>query len=275
MVVAGIIFFYRALTRAFPVVDLKAFKDTNFAVGSIFSFIMGIGLYGLTYLFPLYLGRIRGYDALMIGETMFVSGLAMFMTAPVAGALSAKFDPRAMMAIGFAGFALGTWKMSHLTADWDFYELLVPQILRGCSLMLCMVPINNLALGTLPPDRIRNASGLFNLTRNLGGAVGLAVINTELTSRSREHFARLAEQVDFGNREAIGWLKSVGANYKSYGLDGTQIALQKLSGMVMQQAWILSFIDIFTGLTVLFGSLVLLVAFMKKPKAAPPPGSGH
>lgn len=90
-------------------------------------------------------------------------------------------DPRLMMMIGFLGFAAGTWTVTGLTADWDFHELLIPQILRGCSLMLCMVPINNLALGTLPPALLKNASGLFNLTRNLGGAVGLAVINTILT----------------------------------------------------------------------------------------------
>ncbi|MDA4633094.1 EmrB/QacA family drug resistance transporter, partial [Escherichia coli] len=77
--------------------------------GSVFSFIMGVGLYGLTYLYPLYLGRIRGYDALMIGEALFVSGLAMFMTAPVAGFLSNRMDPRLMMMIGFIGFAAGTW----------------------------------------------------------------------------------------------------------------------------------------------------------------------
>ena len=101
------------LHGGFPIVDLRAFTNRNFAFGSLFSFVMGIGLYGLTYLYPLYLGRIRGYDSLMIGETMFVSGLAMFFTAPVAGMLSAKLDPRVMMAIGFAGFATGTWIMSH------------------------------------------------------------------------------------------------------------------------------------------------------------------
>ncbi|MFY8102081.1 MAG: DHA2 family efflux MFS transporter permease subunit, partial [Allorhizobium sp.] len=175
MVIGGAIFFWRVFKVELPVVDLRAFSNANFAFGSLFSFVMGVGLYGLTYLYPLYLGRIRGYDSLMIGETMFVSGAAMFFTAPVAGALSNKLDPRVMM-IGFSGFALGTYLMTGITADWDFYELLVPQILRGCSLMLCMVPINNLALGTLPPDRIKNASGLFNLTRNLGGAVGLAII---------------------------------------------------------------------------------------------------
>ena len=80
-----------------------------------------------------------------------------------------------------------------ITKDWDFWELLLPQILRGVSLMLCMVPINNIALGTLPPERLKNASGLFNLTRNLGGAVGLALINTVLNDRMDLHLQRLHE----------------------------------------------------------------------------------
>src|SRR5690606_38779534 len=148
-----------------------------------FSFVMGIGLYGLTYLYPVYLSQVRGYDALMIGETMFVTGIAMFLTAPISGRLSVILDPRVMMMGGFLGFALGTYIATGITSEWDFYELLVPQILRGCSLMICMVPINNLSLGTLPPDELKNASGLFNLMRNLGGAVGLALINTLLNNR--------------------------------------------------------------------------------------------
>jgi MFS transporter, DHA2 family, multidrug resistance protein len=275
MVTGAVVFFWRAFKVDFPVVDLKAFTNRNFAFGSLFSFVMGVGLYGLTYIYPLYLARIRGYDALMIGETMFVSGLAMFMTAPVAGMLSTKMDPRAMMAIGFFGFACGTYLMTGLTADWDFYELLVPQILRGCSLMLCMVPINNVALGTLPPQRIQNASGLYNLTRNLGGAVGLAVINTMLTQRSDEHYARLSEHVNYGNPAALSWLESVGANFDAYGIDGSSAALAKLSGIVTQQATVMSFIDVFMGLTGLFASLILLVMMISKPKAAPPPGAGH
>jgi MFS transporter, DHA2 family, multidrug resistance protein len=275
MVTGAVVFFWRAFKVDFPVVDLKAFTNRNFAFGSLFSFVMGVGLYGLTYIYPLYLARIRGYDALMIGETMFVSGLAMFMTAPIAGMLSTKMDPRAMMAIGFFGFACGTYLMTGLTADWDFYELLVPQILRGCSLMLCMVPINNVALGTLPPQRIQNASGLYNLTRNLGGAVGLAVINTMLTQRSDEHYARLSEHVNYGNPAALQWLEDVGTNFNAYGIDGSSAALAKLSGIVTQQATVMSFIDVFMGLTGLFASLILLVMMISKPKAAPPPGAGH
>jgi MFS transporter, DHA2 family, multidrug resistance protein len=275
MVIGAVVFFRRVFVAELPVVDLRAFSNTNFAFGSLFSFVMGVGLYGLTYLYPLYLGRIRGYDSMMIGETMFVSGAAMFLTAPIAGILSNKLDARVMMMMGFAGFALGTYLMTGLTSDWDFKELLIPQILRGCSLMICMVPINNLALGTLPPDRMKNASGLFNLTRNLGGAVGLAIINTMLTQRSDEHYARLSEQLSWSNKAALDWLSSVGANYDTYGLDGTAVAIKKLSGVVTQQATLLSFMDVFMGLTILFGSLVFMVLLLKKPKAAPPPGSGH
>jgi DHA2 family multidrug resistance protein len=164
--------------------------------------------------------------------------------------------------------------MSHMTADWDFYELLVPQILRGCGLMLCMVPINNVALGTLSPVRVRGASGLFNLTRNLGGAVGLAAINTILTQRQEEHYARLQEHVQWGNPEAIDQLNSMIAKYNSHGLDGATIAIQKLSSMVQQQATILSFIDVFLILTFLFGALVVAAFLIKKPQAAPGGGGG-
>ena len=150
-VIAGVLFFVRAFTAKQPIVDLRAFSDRNFAGGCIASFVMGIGLYGLTYLYPVYLARVRGYSALQIGETMFVSGLCMFFTAPIVGRLSAKLDPRVMMAVGFLGFAAGTWIVTGITKDWDFWELLWPQVLRGCSLMLCMIPINNVALGTLPP----------------------------------------------------------------------------------------------------------------------------
>ncbi|MEZ2128430.1 MULTISPECIES: DHA2 family efflux MFS transporter permease subunit [unclassified Sinorhizobium] len=276
-VIGGVVFFYRAFSVEFPVVDLRAFSNKNFAFGSMFSFVMGIGLYGLTYIYPVYLGRIRGYDSLMIGETMFVSGLAMFFTAPVAGFLSGKLDPRVIMTIGFTSFASGTWIMTHLTTDWDFWELLIPQILRGVGLMLCMVPINNIALGTLPPARIRNASGLFNLTRNLGGAVGLAIINTVLTSRQDVHYMHLREHVHWGNPAAVERINNMTANYNSYGMDGSMAAVKQLVNMAERQAIILSFSDIFLMLTVLFLAMILGVLMISKPK--PPPasagGGGH
>src|SRR5215467_9173326 len=147
---SAIAFFARALMARDPIVDLGAFTDRNFALGSLFSFVLGIGLYGLTYLYPVYLAQIRGYNALMIGETMFVSGLAMFATAPIAGRMMTRLDPRVMLVTGFLFFALGTWWMTWLTKDWDFWELFWPQVFRGVGLMMAMIPINNIALGTLP-----------------------------------------------------------------------------------------------------------------------------
>ncbi len=275
MTVGGVVFFYRVFTAEQPIVDLRAFTDVNFAFGSLFSFVMGVGLYGLTYLYPLYLASIRGYDALMIGEALFVSGLAMFCTAPVAGFLSSRVDPRLMMMGGFLGFAAGTWMVTGLTADWDFYELLLPQILRGCSLMMCMVPINNLALGTLPPALLKNASGLFNLTRNLGGAVGLAVINTVLTRRGDMHYERLAEHVRWGDAQAESMVANLTAKYDGAGMNGPAVALAKLSGMVRQQATLMAFIDVFFILTMMFCTLAVCAMMLRKPRAGAGGGGGH
>lgn len=270
----ALLFFWRAFTAPQPIVELRAFKDRNFAFGSAFSFVMGIGLYGLTYLYPVYLAQVRGYDALMIGETMFVTGVAMFLTAPVSGRLSEVLDPRLMMLIGFMGFALGTYLASDITADWDFNELLVPQILRGCSLMFCMVPINNLSLGTLPPDQLKNASGLFNLTRNLGGAVGLAVINTVLNNRLDLHLARLHESVSWGRAVAEDRLAGMTQQLSEQISDGDLAALKQLALMVRKQANVLSFSDVFLVLTLLFAGMALTALLMRKPEGAVQ-ASGH
>lgn len=265
MVVGGVVTFWRALTQDEPIVDLSAFGNANFAVGSIFSFTMGIGLYGLTYLYPLYLSSIRGYDSLMIGETVFVSGLAMFFSAPLAGFLSSKLDLRVMLLIGFVGFSASTWMLTGLTADWDFRELLVPQILRGLSLMLCMVPINNLALGTLDPDKMKGASGLYNLMRNLGGAVGLAVINTILSDRNALHYERLSEAITWSNDEALRQLDMIGQSLSARGLDGTTAALAQMAQRLRGQATVMSFIDIFLLISVLFSGLALAALLMRAP----------
>lgn len=267
------LFFWRAFTAQQPIVDLSAFNNRNFWTGSLFSFIMGIGLYGLTYLYPVYLARVRGYSALMIGETMFVTGACMFIAAPIVGRLSTRIDPRWMIAVGFFGFGLGTLQASYVTKDWDFYELLAPQMLRGFSLMLCMVPINNLALGTLPPERIKNASGLFNLTRNLGGAVGLALINTLMNDRMDLHLVRLREAVSWGRPQAEETLAKLTMALSSLGSDAPLAATSKLAGLVRREAMVMSIGDVFFALTALFACLIVLVPLMRRPQmmGAPSP----
>ncbi len=274
--VAGIAFFWRVLTATTPIVDLKAFLDRNFAVGSLLTFVLGIGLYGLTYLYPLFLARVRGMSSLQIGETVFVTGAFMFLTAPVIGVLARKVDPRLLIAFGFALFAFSTFDLTAITKDWAFGELFLPQAMRGVALMCCMVPINVISLGTLPPDRIKNASGLFNLTRNLGGAFGLAAINTMLESRADLHAERLAEHVAWGAPVAEEQLAGITAALQpALGADAGAGALARLAGMVQQQATVMTFADTFLILAVLFAAMILLVPLVAKPAATAGAAAGH
>jgi MFS transporter, DHA2 family, multidrug resistance protein len=259
---SAIAFFYRVLTAKEPIVDIRAFTDRNFAVGCMISFCVGIGLYGLTYMYPRYLAEVRGYSALMIGETMFVSGI----TAPVVGRLMQKVDLRLIIAAGLVIFALGSWQMTWITRDYDFYELLVPQILRGIGMMFAMVPTNTIALGTLAPDRVKNASGLFNLTRNLGGAVGLAVINEVLNDRTDLHISRLQDRVTWGNTTATETLNLFTQRLQGMG-DASLMAMKQLSQIVHRQAVVMGYGDAFFILTLFYFGLSLMVMLLKKPAA--------
>lgn len=269
--VSAIAFFVRVFMAAEPIVNLRTFTNRNFAVGSTLQFCIGIGLYGLTYIYPRYLAEVRGYSALMIGETMFVSGITMFLVAPLVGRLMASLDMRYMIAFGLIVFAIGSYQMTWITRDFDFYELLVPQILRGIGMMFAMVPTNNIALGTLPPDKVKNASGLFNLMRNLGGAVGLAIINTVLNDRADLHITRLQERVTWGNATATETLTMLQQKFQGLG-DSTLMAMKQLSQIVHRQAVVMSFGDAFFILTLFYLSLSVLVTLLNKP--ASPFGAG-
>ncbi|MES2603088.1 MAG: DHA2 family efflux MFS transporter permease subunit [Pseudomonadota bacterium] len=273
-VLSAVAFFYRALTQKEPIVDIRAFTDRNFALGCMFSFCVGIGLYGLTYVYPRYLAEVRGYSALMIGETVFVSGAAMFLSAPIIGRLMTKVDLRYLIAAGLLIFALSSWMMTGITRDYDFYELLVPQILRGVGIMMAMVPVNNIALGTLAPSRLKNASGLFNLTRNLGGAVGLALINTILDSRTDLHISRLHDRVTWGNAMAVETLNMLTQKFQGAG-NASLMALKQLSQIVHRQAVVMSFGDAFFILACFYLVLSALVFFVNKPNMMGPPPDAH
>ena len=262
---SSIIFLWRCFSAPQPIVDLTAFDNRNFWTGCLMSVVLGIGLYGLTYLYPVYLARVRGYSALMIGETMFVTGISMFIAAPIVGRLSAGPWARWLIGGGFAGFALGTWLVVDITKDWDFWELLIPQILRGFCMMMCMVPINNLALGTLPPNRLKNASGLYNLTRNLGGALGLAMINTQLNDRTDLHMARLREAVAWGHQRAEEVIADLSFVMSDDPAQGLMMATKQISHLLRREALVMAMSDVFLSLTIIYVVLVFLVPFMRAP----------
>src|SRR3954451_7555894 len=264
--VSAIAFFWRVLTAREPIVDLTTFTDRNFAIGCLIALFIGVGLYGLTYMYPRYLAEVRGYSALMIGETVFVSGATMFLIAPLIGRLMTVVDLRLMIAFGLIIFAIGSYQMTWITKDYDFWELFVPQVLRGIGMMCAMIPTNTIALGTLPPERVKNASGLFNLMRNLGGAVGLAVINQVLNERTDLHIMRLQERVHWGNATATETLNMFTQRMQGMG-DAAMMAMKQLSQIVHRQAVVMGYGDAFFMLTLFYFGLSLLVMLLKKPSA--------
>ena len=183
-------------------VDLTLFQNRNFAIGCFLSFVFGIGLFGSVYLMPVFLGFIRDHGAFGIGQVMLVTGAAQLVAAPIAVQLERRVDARLLTACGFALFALGLAMSTAQTRETDFDEMFWPQLVRGGAIMLCLLPPTRIALGRLPTDRVADGSGLFNLMRNLGGAIGLALIDTVIYARAPVHGERLAERLMQGDIEA-------------------------------------------------------------------------
>ena len=265
--VAAVGFFWRMLVRPDPLVDLRAFANANFAAGCLFSLIVGLGLYGSVYVTPLFLGRVRGYDSLQIGETMFVTGAAMFLSAPIAGWLARSMDLRAMLAMGLLMFGGGLWWIAHMTVDSAFWDLFGAQALRGGAMMFIMLPVNQLALGRLPPEALKNASGLYNLMRNLGGAIGLALINVVATSRMAQHVLHLQEQVTWSRPAATGFIDGLTRLLTAAKSgDAHLAALKQVATMVQQQALTLTYNDVFMLMAGAFFLAIPATLLLAKPE---------
>jgi DHA2 family multidrug resistance protein len=197
--IAGLAFIWRSLTYAQPVVDLRALGDRNFSVGCFLSFVTGIGIFSTIYLTPLFLGYVRGFSAWQTGVAIFSTGAASLAGVPVYVALARKIDTRWLMMFGLASFAAAMWSFSFITHDWGADQLLIPQVLRGLPQVFAVAPAVNLGLGSLPPERLKYASGLFNMMRNLGGAVGIAVCGAILNNQTNLHFLYIASHLTAAN----------------------------------------------------------------------------
>jgi MFS transporter, DHA2 family, multidrug resistance protein len=192
----------RSLRHPAPLIDLSAFRDRNFAVGCCFSFVLGIALYGATFLLPVYLGLVRNYEALAIGEIMMVTGAAQLLMAPVATILERRVRIRLLIVAGYALLAVGLVGNGFMTFETDFWGLFWQQLVRGAAIMLCLLPTTALALSGFEAADVPNASGLFNLMRNLGGAIGLAVIDTVLGQRAPSHVEAIVARLQAGDPAA-------------------------------------------------------------------------
>ena len=192
-------FLKRTLSANHPLINLRTFADRNFTIGCILSFVLGMGLFGSVYLMPVFLAFVRGHNALEIGMIMLVTGVAQLCVAPVAVRLEQRLDARWLSAAGFVLFATGLAMSALQTPQTDYDAMFWPQVVRGVGIMLCLLPPTRLALGGLALDRVPDASGLFNLMRNLGGAIGLALIDTVIYGRTASHATALIEKLTAGD----------------------------------------------------------------------------
>jgi DHA2 family multidrug resistance protein len=203
----GALFVVRTLRADTPIVDLTTLRDRRFLVGCCLSFLTGIGLYGSVYLMPVFLSFVRGHGPFRIGEIMLITGLAQLVAAPLVVQAERRIDATMLTLCGFLAFGIGLGMSSFSTRETDFEGMVAPQAVRGAAIMLCLLPPTRLALGHLSPNRVPDASSLFNLMRNLGGAIGIALIDTVIWTRAPHHAQALAERLlarDLSAARAVG-----------------------------------------------------------------------
>ncbi len=274
------LFLERSIRSGGPVVKLTPFRRPTFVFACLFSLVIGFGLYSATYLTPVYLGRVRGYDSLQIGGTVVVAGLAQVMSVVVAARLSQAMDQRYVIAAGLSLFALSLWLASAITPDWGFSAWLVPQALRGFSLMLCIVPSVNFALTGFVGPELRAASGLFTLMRNLGGAIGIAVVNTWLQDNGRIEAEHMGESLGVAGRIAPDTIAAIARRLAGHGGDPAQaltLARAEFARLAGRYALTSAFDDTYRLMAWLFLAALVLVPFCKTAKtgSAPPPSDAH
>ena len=278
--IAGItlgLFVVRSLRHRNPVVDLRALRNRNFALACLVSFATGVGLFTTIYLTPLFLGYVRGFSAWQIGTTIFSTGVASLIGTQVYTVLARRVDGRWLMMFGLASFGIAMWSYSFITHDWGSSQFLVPQLLRGFPQVFAVAPAVLLGLGSLPPERLKYASGLFNMMRNLGGAVGIAVVGAIINDRTNLHFLHLASRLTPANAAMDRLIGTLEGRYGALPANpdgGHQAALERLWHLVYREASVLAIADAFHTIMLVLVVAALLVPLMRRvaPRARGAPG---
>ena len=198
---------------------------------------------------------------------MVVSGLAMFATGPFAGRLVRKLDARVLMFGGFMLCAWGMWEARLVTDEWGFWQFASVQAFRGVGVMLAMIASQQVTMSTLPPHMVKNASGLVNLSRNVGGAFGLAILNTGLTTNTAIHMGELTSSVDQSSQGMRDMMAGMTQRF-SDSIDPAGAAMKAIYGLLQKQATTLAFGDAF-ALLAIGCAIAAFVTLLAKPVRAP------
>ena len=261
-----------------PIVDLRVFRNRTYATGVLLMTVVGFVLYGSLVLLPVMLQTLMGYSALEAGKAMAPRGMGSLIMMPIVGMLTSKVDPRKLLALGLVvGGGTMLW-LGQINLNAGQMDIMLPQFLQGMGMALLFVPLTTVSMSSIVPQRMGNATSLFNLMRNIGGGVGIAMTGTYLARHRRVVSAGLNENVSIYDPVTQSTLSQITQGMIAAGADvttATQRAYVILHGMILRQAAMVSFVTVFRLLGVLFLILIPLVLLMQRPSkgSAPPPGA--
>ncbi|HEY4357520.1 MAG TPA: DHA2 family efflux MFS transporter permease subunit [Acidobacteriaceae bacterium] len=277
MVIAFVWFCYRSWVCKYAIVSLKVLKDRNFLLGSILIFMFGIGIYSTVTVLPLFYQELLGYTAFTAGLVVAPRGVGAILGMPVIGFLANKVDARYLLTFGFLTFGLTTLYFGSITTDISPSTLFLPILITGFGLSFVFVPISTAAYGTLSNDQIGNASGLFNLMRNVGGSIGISIATTMLTRRAAGHQNEILNSVPTSGTQFQNAVQN--AQHFLSGHVGPanagHAAQANLYQQLLRQALTWSFVDVFRWLSLLCFACVIVVWFFKKVKPGKGPAGAH
>ncbi|HUX46092.1 MAG TPA: DHA2 family efflux MFS transporter permease subunit [Terracidiphilus sp.] len=276
LVVALILWVWRSWANPKGLVDLHVLKDRNFRVGCVVIAMLGMALYATIAFLPLYYQEVMGYTAFAAGLIVGPRGIGSFFGSPIAGLLASKFDGRRLMSLGFLGFGVCSLIFGSVNLDIGPFTLLIPIVFAGFTLSFVFVPLATMTVATISREEMGNATGLFNMLRNIGGSVGIAMATTALIRRADLHQTTLAAHLSPSN-PALQQKTAMMAAYLNHFLGRAQAqpgAYGLVYRLMAQQATLLAYIDIFRWTAVLSFVCAGVVWLFDKPpaNAAPPPG---
>jgi MFS transporter, DHA2 family, multidrug resistance protein len=261
------IFIVIQFTKRLPLLNLRLLARRNFSISILATTGLGLGLYGSTFILPLYLAQIQHYNAMQIGETIMWAGMPQLFLIPFVPILMQRFDLRILVAVGFTLFGISCFMNTTMTQDTGIYELIPAQIMRALGQPLVMTPLSSFATAGIEPKQIGSASALYNMARNLGGSFGIAILGTLQSVRERFHSQRLGEAISLANavsRDRLDQFTQLFLSQTSDPVQAQNQAYALLDRIVRREATTMAFNDCFYFMgCALFLSAFLVVFFQK------------
>lgn len=263
----------RELITDHPVVDLRVLKNSSFSSGVCLIGMLGFVLYASLVLLPLYLQTLMGYPAYNSGLALSPRGIGALLFTPLAGHLTTKTDPRHLLVVGIGLGSLTMFQLSGLNLYAGFWDIFWAQVLQGVALSFLFIPLMSLAMSRIQPEKMGNATSIFNLMRNIGGSFGIAIMTTFLARRSQVHQNHLVVNVTAGNLQAQRMLHGMQAHFYAHGADAvtaSRKALAAMYGLVQQHAAMLAFVEAFWVMGVAFLLMLPFLPLLQYSKPAKP-----